>query len=118
MLKDKNAKIHAFEFSLYGEAEGMYAIEEKQLKILITANENLTVSFQLLKKEKKANEKDSYGLVIGLAGNEKTQTFVLFTTQSKEIRKFRDLDLGKKFIQNLIPEIKRFEIIIEPPLEN
>ncbi|MBL4753686.1 MAG: hypothetical protein JKY52_08875 [Flavobacteriales bacterium] len=88
----------------------MYATEEKQLKILITANENLKVSFQLPKKEKKANEKDSYGLIIGLAGNAKTQ--------SKDVRKFRDLDLGKKFIQNLIPELKRFEIIIEPPLEN
>lgn len=88
----------------------MLPIEEKQLKTLIAANGNIDVTFQLLGD----TEKNEFALLVTVPGSGKKQTFVLFSTISRVVRRFKDLDRGITFIQEIMPGIQDIRIEVKP----
>lgn len=89
-------------------------IEEKELRILVGAREDLAFSFQQIEavgSEDKPNQ--GYALIITTSGKIK-QNYVLYTTISKEVRRFKDLRIAQRFIQKLKPNITGFNVIIDP----
>lgn len=97
-------------------ALGYYFIEEKQLKALIVANDGIGISFQRLADS--PDEKNHYALVITIHDQSHPRRFVLCTTPGRDIRRFRDLDYGRRFIQRLKPDLERFHTVIDPTLQD
>ncbi|HQQ74164.1 MAG TPA: hypothetical protein PK031_03340 [Pseudomonadales bacterium] len=97
-------------------ALGYYFIEEKQLKALIVANDGIGISFQRLADS--PDEKNHYALVITINEKSHPRRFVLCTTPGRDIRRFRDLDYGRRFIQRLKPDLERFHTVIDPTLQD
>jgi hypothetical protein len=89
-------------------------IEEKTLRALAVAMDDLLFTFQLIKNPTNTTKKDSYELYIEVPVKQEQFTkYRLITTQNKDIRPFKDLDFGKKFIQKLSPKTKRFSVVID-----
>lgn len=88
----------------------MLPIEEKQLKTLIAANDGLEVTFQLL-GDTKRNE---YALVVTVPSTGENKTFVLFSTIGKAVRRFKDLDRGITFLQEIMPQVHNIQIEVKP----
>jgi len=114
----ESTKIQPFDSSLLMDSGcGLYAIEEKQLKALVMGRTDLSMAFQLLANSPEG--KNHYALVTTVPlGRKESHRFVLYTAQSKEIRRFKDLDYGRRFVQKLNPVLERFNTIIEPALHN
>jgi len=85
-------------------------IEEKQLRTLIEANDNIDLTFQLLGD----TEKNEFALITSIPGQSETKKFVLFTTLSKEVRRFKSLDRGVTFLQEIKPDIVDIRVEIKP----
>lgn len=94
-------------------------IEERDLKIIAKAREDLVFTFKLIEQPEGVNRKDSYALYIEIPAAQK-EDYLRFAliTQSKEIRIFKDLDLGKNYIQKIAPATQQFNVVIgdRPPL--
>jgi len=88
----------------------MLPIEEKQLKTLIAANDNMEVTFQLLGDTKK----NEYALLVTIPGSGEAKTFVLFSTISRVVRRFKDLSRGITFLQEIMPRVHNVRIEINP----
>ena len=96
-------------------------ISLKELKILIDSHDYIEFIFLY----KKTNNKDSYQLMIEIpipnrqGRREKTGScrrkkhhYTLSTTVSKEIRLFKDLDTGKRYIESLVPALTKFTVLL------
>jgi hypothetical protein len=88
----------------------MLPIEEKQLKTLIAANDNMEVTFQILGDTKK----NECALLITVPGGAEHKTFVLFSTIGKAVRRFKDLDRGITFLQEIMPQVHNIRIEVNP----
>jgi hypothetical protein len=92
-----------------------YYIEERLLRALLKSTEIHFVAFQRLATT--TDGKNDYALVVTVPDETETERFVLCTSPDKSIRRFKNLEFCRHFIQRLKPDLKRFYTIINPAFE-